>query len=178
MVGKLIWMLKVDRIGPEVPLTHWMLHFKILMRWLCNRRFKQFGLHSEFRPGSYADNCSSISIGKNVIIHPQSMLFAEEGINTPNIIIEDDVLLGPGIHMFVPSHKYDDPIEPISEQGYKYKGDIKICEGAWIGANTIIMSGVTIGKHAVVGAGSIVTKDIQPHTVVAGNPAKLIKRIE
>lgn len=178
MIGKLIWMIKVDRIGPEVPLTHWMLHFKSLMRWLCNKRFKQFGLHSEFRPGSYADNCSSISIGKNVIIHPQSMLFSEEGINTPNIIIEDDVLLGPGIHMFVPFHKYSDPIKPISEQGYEYKGDIKICEGSWIGANTIIMSGVTVGKHAVVGAGSIVTKDIPPHTVVAGNPAKVIKKIE
>jgi len=177
MLKKLHWMLTTDRLGPEIPLTHWMLHFRTSMNWICKKKFKHFGHNSEFRPGSYADNCKTISIGSNVIIHPQTMLFSEEGENTPNIIIEDDVLLGSGIHMYVPFHEYKDSKKNISDQGYKYKGDIRICKGAWLGANSIILSGVTIGKHAVVGAGSIVTKDIPPFVVAAGNPAKVIKKI-
>ena len=178
MFKKLWWMLKVDRLGPEVPLTHWMLHLPILMRWLCKKKFKRFGTNSEFRPGSYADNCKYISIGSNVIIHPQSMLFSENGETTPDIIIDDDVLLGSGIHMYIPYHEYSDPEKKICDQGYRYKGNIKICQGAWVGANSIILSGVTIGEHSVIGAGSIVTRDIPPFVVAAGNPAKVIRAIK
>jgi acetyltransferase-like isoleucine patch superfamily enzyme len=55
---------------------------------------------------------------------------------------------------------------------------IKICQGAWIGARVIILKGVTIGEKSIVGAGSVVTKNVAPYTVVAGNPAKFIKNIE
>ena len=55
---------------------------------------------------------------------------------------------------------------------------IKICDDAWIGANCVILKGVTIGEAAIVGAGSVVTHDVEPWTIVAGNPAKVIKRIE
>ena len=56
--------------------------------------------------------------------------------------------------------------------------NIIIKDDAWIGANSIILKGVTIGEGAVIGAGSVVTKDVPPYTVVAGNPAKIIKKIE
>lgn len=52
---------------------------------------------------------------------------------------------------------------------------IKICDKAWIGFNSIILKGVTIGEGAIVGAGSVVTKDVLPYSIVAGNPAKFIK---
>ena len=55
---------------------------------------------------------------------------------------------------------------------------IKICDDAWIGCNCVILKGVTIGEAAIVGAGSVVTHDVEPYTIVAGNPAKVIKRIE
>lgn len=55
---------------------------------------------------------------------------------------------------------------------------IKICDNAWIGLNAIILKGVTIGEGSIVGAGSVVTKDVEPWTVVAGNPAKVVKRLE
>lgn len=58
------------------------------------------------------------------------------------------------------------------------KKPIKICDDAWIGMNSIILKGVTIGQGAVVGAGSVVTKDVEPWTVVGGNPAKIIKRLK
>ena len=53
----------------------------------------------------------------------------------------------------------------------------KIKKGAWITPGCIILAGVTIGENAVVGAGSVVTKDVEPYTVVAGNPAKIIKKL-
>ena len=55
---------------------------------------------------------------------------------------------------------------------------IKVCDNAWIGMNALILKGVTIGEGAVVGAGSVVTKDVAPWTVVAGNPARLIKTLD
>jgi len=55
---------------------------------------------------------------------------------------------------------------------------INICDGAWIGFNSTILKGVTIGEGAVIAAGSVVTKDVPPYTVVAGNPAKIVKKIE
>ncbi len=55
---------------------------------------------------------------------------------------------------------------------------VLIKRGAWIGAAAIVLPGVTIGEYSIVGAGSVVTKDVEPYTVVAGNPAKVIRRIE
>lgn len=54
---------------------------------------------------------------------------------------------------------------------------VKICSGAWIGARAIILKGVTIGEGAIIGAGSVVTKDVPPWTIVAGNPAKIIRKL-
>ena len=59
------------------------------MRWLCNKKFKYFGQNAEFRPGSYAINCSRISIGNNTIIRPGTMLFSEKRTDHPEIIIEE-----------------------------------------------------------------------------------------
>ncbi|OGP13265.1 MAG: acetyltransferase [Deltaproteobacteria bacterium GWA2_55_10] len=178
MIKRLCFWLRADRLGPDIPITHLMLYFPALMRMICSKRFNGFGEGSEFRPGAYADNCSSITIGKNVAVRPGTMLFAEKGDGVPGrIIIEDDVLLGPGIHFYCPNHSYKDASRPIPEQGYFYKGDIVVRRGAWIGAKSVILSGVEIGEHAVVGAGSIVTKSVEPFTVVAGNPARLIKRL-
>ena len=62
----------------------------------------------------------------------------------------------------------------LEQKGYS-KGKILIDNGVWVGANSVILSGVHIGEGACIGAGSVVTRDVEPYTVVAGNPAKLIK---
>jgi acetyltransferase-like isoleucine patch superfamily enzyme len=54
---------------------------------------------------------------------------------------------------------------------------VRICKGAWLGARTIVTKGVTIGEGAVCGMGSVVTKDVAPYTVVAGNPARVIREL-
>ena len=66
-------------------------------------------------------------------------------------------------------------LEPCCEQDATTKGEIIIEDEVWLGANSIILSGVTIGKGAIVAAGSVVTKDVPPYTIVGGNPAKFIK---
>ena len=178
MFRRIIFLLKADRLGPDFPLTHLLLYHPISMRWICKMKFKYFGENSEFRPGAYADNCSSISIGSNVVVRPGTMLFSEAGTGTPDIIIEADVQLGPGIHMYVPNHSFKDPDRLIVDQGFFYKGNIIIRRGAWVGGKSIILSGVEIGDHSVVAAGSVVTENVASYTVVAGNPARVIKKIE
>lgn len=166
---------QADRIGPDIPFTHWRLHFKSTMINLCKNKFMYFGENAEFRAGAYAVWCSQISIGKNVVIRPASMLFADE---IGKIIIEDNVMVGSGVHFYVNNHKFDRRDIPIIEQGYYPSKSILIKEGAWVGANSIILPGVTIGKNVVIGAGSVVTKSIEDFSIVVGNPARVIKSIE
>ncbi len=170
--------IKSDRLGPDCPFTHWRLYFKSLMKNLCQSKFRYFGENCEFRAGAYAITCSKISLGDNVIIRPNTMLFADprEGENG-SIVIEDDVMLGSGVHIYVANHRFDNTNEPIISQGHYEAKSVILKKGSWVGANSIILAGVTIGENSVVGAGSIVTKDIPPFTVYAGNPAKFIKNI-
>lgn len=169
---------EADRIGPDIPLTHWRLHFKSTMRRLCSSKFLKFGVGAEFRAGAYAVCCSKISLGDRVIIRPGCMLFADPRSGGAGITIEDDVMLGSGVHIYVHNHKFDDPSMPIMDQGYSQSELVLLERGSWIGAGTIILPGVTIGENAVVGAGSVVTKDVPAFTIVVGNSARVLRHIE
>lgn len=164
-----------DRLGPDMPYTHWRLYFKSTMVSLCQTKFKYFDPTAEFRPGAYAFCCSKISIGKRVVIRPGSILHADDRKSEHGIIIEDNVLLGPGVHIYTNTHRFDNHKKPIIDQSYYPSGRVILKKGCWIGANAIILQGVTIGENAVVGAGSVVTKDVPARMVAAGNPAKIIK---
>ncbi len=170
--------LQSDRLGPDCPFTHWRLYFKKTMRSLCENKFRRFSEGAEFRAGAYAIACSKISLGKNVIIRPTTMIFADsrEG-DSGQVIIEDDVMLGSGVHIYVGNHRYDIANKNIIEQGYSPAQTVVLKEGCWLGANVVVLPGVTIGKNSVVGAGSIVTKDVPNRVVVVGNPAKVIKKL-
>ena len=107
------------------------------------------------------------------------MLFGETVIEMPiSILIEDDVMMGSGVQIHVNNHRFDDPNIPLIDQGYYPDEQVVLKKGCWIGANSIILPGVTIGENSVIGAGSIVTKSIPDRVVAVGNPAKIIKKIE
>jgi acetyltransferase-like isoleucine patch superfamily enzyme len=166
-----------DRIGPDIPGTHWRLHLPSTMLSLCKKKFKAFHETAEFRAGAYAIGCSKISIGRRVVIRPGCMLFADPRENGQGITIEDDVIIGSGVHLYAINHRFDDPVVPIIDQGHSDSQEIVIKKGSWIGAASVILPGVTIGENAVVGAGSIVTKSIPSRVLAAGNPATIIRRL-
>lgn len=165
-----------DRLGPDIPLSSWRLHYPSLMRGLCESKFKHFGQGAQFRFGAYAIVCSRISIGDNVVIRPGSLLCADVRNGGAEIIIEDNVLLAPGVHIHTQNHRYADK-NPIIEQGHAPSKPVIIRKGSWIGTNSVILPGVEIGENAVVGAGSIVTHSIPPRVIAAGNPARVLKAI-
>jgi acetyltransferase-like isoleucine patch superfamily enzyme len=167
----------IDRIGPDIPGTHWKLHLHSTMLSLCKRKFKYFHDTAEFRAGAYAICCSRISIGRKVVIRPGCMLFADPRKDGAGITIENDVLIGSGVHFYTSNHKFEDPNVPIIDQGNYKSKEIMIKTGSWIGANAVILPGVTIGENSVVGAGSVVTSSIPARVVAAGNPAKIIRHL-
>jgi acetyltransferase-like isoleucine patch superfamily enzyme len=89
--------------------------------------------------------------------------------------IGDNVIIAQHVVMSGLNHGYEDPITPIALQPCT-TAEIRIGDDCWIGANAVITAGVEIGKHSVVAGGSVVTRDVPPYTIVAGNPAKPIKQ--
>ncbi|WP_066221455.1 acyltransferase [Formosa haliotis] len=93
-----------------------------------------------------------------------------------DVIIGDNVAIANNCFIFTHNHKYTDKSVPSWKGGLIIK-NVVIEDGCWIGANTKILPGVSIGKRSVVAAGSVVTKNVLENTIVAGNPAKLLKSI-
>ncbi len=176
VVARVQFWRQADRLGPDIPWTHWRLYFKTTMTALATKKFRRFGAGAEFRPGAYAVTCSKIALGKRVVIRPGTMLFADPRTSgSGEIVIEDDVMLGSGVHIYVANHRFDDTSKPIIDQGHMHSKGVIIRKGCWIGANVILLAGVEIGENSVIGAGSVVTKSFPASVLAVGNPAKIIR---
>jgi acetyltransferase-like isoleucine patch superfamily enzyme len=115
---------------------------------------------------------SGIKIGRDSLIGEYSVIRGQGGVS-----IGDRVYTSPFTQIIAVNHVFDDPRRPFVEQGITAEG-IVIEDDVWLGAGAIITDGVRVGRGAVVAAGAVVTKDIPPHTVVGGVPAKIIKSID
>lgn len=113
----------------------------------------------------------SIIIGRGTQIGSYNAIAAID-----KITIGEFVLFGPYVHVNDHSHGYKDISKAIMHQPVTSKGPVVIEDGCWLGFGAHILSGVTIGRNSVIGANSLVTKDIPPFCVAVGNPAKVIKR--
>ncbi len=91
-----------------------------------------------------------------------------------NITIGNNVMISPRVSIYSENHNFDKPNELLKDQGVK-RTYCRIEDDCWIAANSVILAGVTVGKGSVVAAGSVVTKDIPPYSIVAGNPARILK---
>jgi acetyltransferase-like isoleucine patch superfamily enzyme len=115
---------------------------------------------------------SGIKIGKDSLIGEYSVIRGQGGVQ-----IGDRVYTSPFTQIIAVNHVFDDPSRPFVDQGITAEG-IVIEDDVWLGAGAVITDGVRVGRGAVVAAGAVVTKDVLPHTVVGGVPAKLIKTID
>lgn len=91
------------------------------------------------------------------------------------IIIGNDVMMGPNCVMRTYSHAHDRIDIPMNQQGFELEQVMHIGDDVWIGTNVIILPGVNIGSHCIIGAGAVVTKDVPDYAVVGGVPAKVIR---
>lgn len=114
-------------------------------------------------------NINSITISENVSIHRNSNIFGCVYIGS-NVLIAPNVYISSGTHNF----KVNPPISIKEQDKLFYRTDqmVTIQDDCWLGVNTVVMPGVTIGKGAIVGAGSVVTKNVRPYTISCGMPAK------
>jgi len=119
-------------------------------------------------------SCINNAVG-NVIIGNHTRVGLHNTIIGP-VTIGDHVNLAQGITVTALNHNFADTDKRIDEQGVS-TSPVMIEDDIWIGANAIVLPGVTIGHHSVVAAGAVVTKDVPPHSLVAGVPAKIIKQI-
>ncbi|WP_148466441.1 DapH/DapD/GlmU-related protein [Limosilactobacillus antri] len=121
----------------------------------------------EIRLPIRSDYGANLRIGKGVFIN-SGVMFTDLG----GITLADHVLVGPNATIISVNH----PLDPQKRHEVEMK-PVLIGENAWLGANSTILPGVTVGRNAVVAAGAVVTKDVPANTVVAGVPAKIIKEI-
>ena len=92
-----------------------------------------------------------------------------------SVTIGDHVMMGPECVLLSHNHRFDRLDIPMCQQGFSEEQPIHIGNDVWIGTRAIILPGVTVGDHSVVGAGAVVTKDVPPYAVVGGVPAKILK---
>ena len=110
-----------------------------------------------------------VHLGKNVYANFNLTL-----VDDTHIYIGDYTMIGPNVVIATAGH----PILPeLRELGYQYNAPVHIGRNCWLGAGVIILPGVTVGDNAVIGAGSIVTKDIPPNVLAAGNPCRVLREI-
>lgn len=133
----------------------------------------------------------NVTIGTHAVIRPSNFYGGEPGeglkigansnIGAFNYIgcsgyieIGENVMFGPRISVYAENHSFDRTDITIKEQGVK-RSFVKIEDDCWIGSHSTILAGVTVGKGSIIAAGSIVTKDVPPYSIVAGVPAKIIR---
>ena len=111
----------------------------------------------------------NVHVGRNVVFN-----FGCRFVDDADITIGDNTMLGPGVCISTAEH----PLSPeLRRNGLQYNKPVHIEDNVWIGAGAVILAGVTIGRNAVIGAGSVVTKDIPADSLALGIPAKVIRSI-
>jgi maltose O-acetyltransferase len=127
----------------------------------------ELGEGSEIKPPLRCDYGSRIRVGARTFVN-----YGLVALDVAPIEIGDDVQIGPNVQLLTPTH----PIDPDTRRAkWEAAEPIVIEANVWLGGGVIVLPGVTIGENTVVGAGSIVTKDLTPNVVAAGNPARVVR---
>jgi acetyltransferase-like isoleucine patch superfamily enzyme len=119
-------------------------------------------------PPFYTAGGDEIRVGRNVFVNQNCTFYDLGGLD-----IADDVMVGPNVSIITAGH----PLEPSQRRAATIGKPIVIERNVWIAAGATIIGGVTVGENSVVAAGSVVTKNVPPNTLVGGNPARVIRSI-
>jgi acetyltransferase-like isoleucine patch superfamily enzyme len=127
-----------------------------------------------FEPGVWitAPGQARVKIGEGTFLNRNVMVAAQSLVE-----IGAHCMLANGCFVSDANHRFDDPDKPITWQGFDSKGPTRIGANCWLGAGVIVTSGVTIGERCVIGANSVVTRDIEPFSIAAGSPATVLRQV-
>jgi acetyltransferase-like isoleucine patch superfamily enzyme len=152
--------------------ARWPVHGNVLEALLDGRL--QIGRDTLLEPGVWitAPAPARVRIGSGTFLNLGVMVAALELVE-----IGDHCMFANGCFVTDADHRFDDRDQPITWQGFTSKGPTRVGDNVWCGANVVITSGVTVGERCVIGANSVVTRDLPPFSVAAGAPAKVIREI-
>ena len=135
-----------------------------------------FFLHFPYRGvRCWALKACGFELGEQVYIGDNLTVTVGFADKSMKLIIQDRVSIAPNVTLIIASHPNESRLKPILPAP---KRSIVIGHDSWLGANCIVMPGVTIGECCIVGAGSVVTHDVPPYSIVVGNPARIVKTID
>jgi maltose O-acetyltransferase len=138
-------------------------------RAVLTQLFDKFGDGAVVRPNLRCDYGFNIAIGERSFLNFDCVL-----LDCNRITIGNDVQIAPGVHLYTATHPFD---SHQRRAGFESALPITISDGVWLGGGVIVCPGVTIGENTVVGAGSVVTKDVPPNVVAVGNPCRVLRQL-
>ena len=175
------------------------LPFRVLKFFYYKSKFGFWGNHSNIDSPLRIDGGKNIFIGNGVCIKYKTWLASKPltGENKSKLVFEDGCSIGHFNHIFATKsiilhkyvltadkvyisdnlHGYEDVNNPVVKQAIVQNSTVEIGEGSWLGENVCVL-GASIGKHCVIGANSVVTKDIPDYSIAVGSPARIIKRYD
>jgi maltose O-acetyltransferase len=136
--------------------------------WICRPMFGYCGKDVLIQPQAFFHSGRTIKIGDRSSIGEKSKLSGD-------ITMGCDVMMGEEVLMLTQNHEFSRTDIPMDQQGFRPEKPIVIGDDVWIGARVIILPGITVGKGSILGAGSVVTKDVPEYAIVGGNPAGVIR---
>ena len=153
--------------------ARWPLHGNVLE--MLHEGRLELGEHVLFEPNVWLTGPAParIRIGEGTFLNLGVQVAALELVE-----IGAHCMFANGCFVTDADHRFDDPERPITWQGFTSKGPTRIGDNVWCGANVVVTSGVTIGERCVIGANSVVNRDLPAFSIAAGAPAKVVKTIE
>ncbi len=153
--------------------VRWPVHGNVLEALRDGRLELGSGVLLEPNVWLTAPGAARIRIGGGTFLNIGVMIAAGELVE-----IGEHCMFANGCFITDSSHRFDDPNTPVPWQGFTSKGPTRVQDNVWCGAHVVITSGVTVGRRSVIGANSVVISDVPPFSVVAGAPARVLRRIE
>lgn len=167
-IKRTIFWLLYYLFARHLPLSYarYSLGSRATRAFICKRLFIKFGKKVNIEPNVIFYNISQSEIGDYSGIGMRSYI--------GTVKIGANVMIAPELIAITRNHEFRDTEIPMIKQGKQEDRPIIIEDDVWIGARVIILPGITIGTGVVIGAGSVVTKDVSPYSILAGNPAIVI----